>query len=71
MVILIIIGAAFTSVGVYGGLSKELKYFAGVSQKMASGDLTQRVNINVKDPIGDLSRNFDNAIEIGTSVFTP
>ena len=47
---------------IYRIISKQLNFFASVSESMAKGDLTKRVNINLNDVIGRLSHNFDKAI---------
>jgi methyl-accepting chemotaxis protein len=47
----------------YRRLAEELTYFARVSDDMAQGDLTKRVEIETNDFIGNLSRNFDHSID--------
>lgn len=70
LVMLILITSMATLLLLYKILSKELRYFAGVSKEMADGDLSKRVDIQTNDIIGDLSENFDEAINIFAQILS-
>jgi methyl-accepting chemotaxis protein len=63
VIVLILIISLFSLFFFYNRLTNELNYFTRVSDDMARGDLTKRVNIDTKDFIGNLSRNFDHSID--------
>lgn len=59
-ILVIILGTIL--IFIYKAISKQLKHFVRVSVKLSQGDLSRRVNLNMKDIIGDLSKNFDHSI---------
>lgn len=61
--ILLLVISIISSILLYRGISYQLEHFVVVSNKMADGDLKNRVNIQFNDIVGRLSRNFDTSID--------
>jgi len=63
VIIIAIIISFFLALIITSNITKPILKVAGALEIVAEGDLTQSVNVDTKDEIGDLTRDFNNTME--------
>jgi methyl-accepting chemotaxis protein len=61
--LIFVVAAAIIMSFVLSGITKPISVVAEVLKSVAKGDLTRKINVNSKDEIGELSRDFSSTVE--------